>query len=306
MSEEIVDQKNDLLERLESIITENQFKDVSGKVENEISKIESLQNRLISHADKLLTAMEDEDESSKPKRIGTKDKKKPSGLYVAQQIGNVVSLGSLKSTLFNQLAKLRSEELDRRLRILNNIAKHSGDGSDLGVPPDQLAAFVMSLLQSGGKAAENYSGGRVINVEGESIDDLLNRRLEEEGVEALDVKAISSSSETKPEHIKNRESDTEIDEDVLRLQEQQEEDDDMINQDKSLDELVIKSGYRLFYSEEEERFIITDEEMNIVRYATEDELDLEENEEGEFISNVIKLQLELVEDDSEVEEESDD
>lgn len=76
MSEEIVDQKNDLLERLESIITENQFKDVSGKVESEISKIESLQNRLISHADKLLTAMEDEDESSKPKRMGTKEKKK--------------------------------------------------------------------------------------------------------------------------------------------------------------------------------------------------------------------------------------
>lgn len=301
MSEEIVDQKNDLLERLESIITENQFKDVSGKVESEISKIESLQNRLISHADKLLTAMEDEDESSKPKRMGTKEKKKPSGIYVAQQISNVVSLGGLKSTLFNQLAKLRSEELDRRLRILNNIAKHSGDDSDLGVPPDQLAAFVMSLLQSGGKAAENYSGGRVIEVEGESIDDILNSRLKEEGVEALDVKAISSG-ETKPEHIKNKESDTEIDEDVLRLQE--EENDEMINQDKSLDELVIKEGYRLFYSEEEERFIITDEEMNIVRYATEDELELEEVEENVYVSSVIKLQLELI-DESDVEEDDD-
>ncbi|CCE26193.1 g169 [Yersinia phage phiR1-37] len=301
MSEEIVDQKNDLLERLESIITENQFKDVSGKVESEISKIESLQNRLISHADKLLTAMEDEDESSKPKRMGTKEKKKPSGIYVAQQISNVVSLGGLKSTLFNQLAKLRSEELDRRLRILNNIAKHSGDDADLGVPPDQLAAFVMSLLQSGGKAAESYSGGRVIEVEGESIDDILNSRLKEEGVEALDVKAISSG-ETKPEHIKNKESDTEIDEDVLRLKE--EEDDDMINQDKSLDELVIKNGYRLFYSEEEERFIITDEEMNIVRYATEDELELEEVEENVYMSSVIKLQLELI-DESNVEEDDD-
>lgn len=301
MSEEIVDQKNDLLERLESIITENQFKDVSGKVESEISKIESLQNRLISHADKLLTAMEDEDESSKPKRMGTKEKKKPSGIYVAQQISNVVSLGGLKSTLFNQLAKLRSEELDRRLRILNNIAKHSGDDADLGVPPDQLAAFVMSLLQSGGKAAESYSGGRVIEVEGESIDDILNSRLKEEGVEALDVKAISSG-ETKPEHIKNKESDTEIDEDVLRLKE--EEDDDMINQDKSLDELVIKDGYRLFYSEEEERFIITDEEMNIVRYATEDELELEEVEENVYVSSVIKLQLELI-DESDVEEDDD-
>lgn len=301
MSEEIVDQKNDLLERLESIITENQFKDVSGKVESEISKIESLQNRLISHADKLLTAMEDEDESSKPKRMGTKEKKKPSGIYVAQQISNVVSLGGLKSTLFNQLAKLRSEELDRRLRILNNIAKHSGDDSDLGVPPDQLAAFVMSLLQSGGKAAENYSGGRVIEVEGESIDDILNSRLKEEGVEALDVKAISSG-ETKPEHIKNKESDTEIDEDVLRLQE--EENDEMINQDKSLDELIIKDGYRLFYSEEEERFIITDEEMNIVRYATEDELELEEVEENVYVSSVIKLQLELI-DESDVEEDDD-
>ena len=50
----------------------------------------------------------------------------------------------------------------------------------------------MSLLQSGGKAAENYSGGRVIEVEGESIDDILNSRLKEEGVEALDVKAIRS------------------------------------------------------------------------------------------------------------------
>lgn len=301
MSEEIVDQKNDLLERLESIITENQFKDVSGKVESEISKIESLQNRLISHADKLLTAMEDEDESSKPRRMGTKEKKKPSGIYVAQQISNVVSLGGLKSTLFNQLAKLRSEELDRRLRILNNIAKYSGDDSDLGVPPDQLASFVMSLLQSGGKTAENYSGGRVIEVEGESIDDILNSRLKEEGVEALDVKAISSG-ETKPEHIKNKESDTEIDEDVLRLQE--EENDEMINQDKSLDELVIKEGYRLFYSEEEERFIITDEEMNIVRYATEDELELEEVEENVYVSRVIKLQLELI-DESDVEEDDD-
>jgi hypothetical protein len=302
MSEEIIDQKNDLLERLENIITENQFKDVSGKVENEISKIESLQNRLISHADKLLTAMEDEDESSKPKRMGTKEKKKPSGLYVAQQISNVVSLGGLKSTLFNQLAKLRSEELDRRLRILNNIAKHSGDDSDLGVPPDQLAAFVMSLLQSGGKAAESYSSGRVIEMEeGESIDDILNLRLKEEGVEALDVKAISGG-ETKPEHIKNRESNTEIDEDVLRLQE--EENDEMINQDKSLDELVIKEGYRLFYSEEEERFIITDEEMNIVRYATEEELDLEEVEENVYVSSVIKLQLELIE-ESDVEEDDD-
>lgn len=241
---------------LEKILLKTKNDEAIDEVEAEIRKIDSMADRLSTHASKLLDIMEEDDNDSKPKRLNSKPTRKPSSVYVSSQIANMISMKTLKLALLKHKNDLGTSSLDRAMKILTSINKDDSLGKR-DLPLDRVLALLLS------KNVAIPSNSRLMDAlqhTDTAVDEELDRMIMEHDIPSIVYTEVN-------EGIKEPTEDTNI-------------------------EFNTESDNILFLDTSEDKIYIVDSEYNVLSEVSEDNVDIVELEDGRFYCNINNLYAE--------------
>jgi len=282
------------LMELEDVLQENSYDDEIGRVNKDIAELDMLYSKLSVHTLNLINIQDSgEQDSGKPARMGTnaaKPVKRPSPVYVASQISNMISLKNLTLSYLKQKVDLKDSRLDRATKIISQIKKAGGDGE--GISEAEIFKFLLKLnSENKTKKSVSQSEGTVIEHEDDvdlDFDAIMDQRL-------LGVDEIPTNADinTAAEHIKNAETAI-VENDI--------EEEEDVNKDIPLDKIPMRDDYKFYLEMDEEENItgcyLIDSEYNVVKEIDDvDILDLTLDEETDVITSGTypKLEVEIAE-----------
>ncbi|WP_368880297.1 hypothetical protein [Proteus mirabilis] len=239
--------------------------DIKG-IQEEISSINKLYNKLEGHVSELIDAMSLKSNGDRPRRQGVSNKQ-PSHIYVSSQVSNLMSLISTRASMRNNLTKIKESELEKRLKLINAIKKsEDGDNDDY----DKMAGLLVQIFSD--QRNTGFRTKNVIEYEQEVIDNendidaIIDARLSEENLDEV------IASQTRPKHeletnpeqlLKNKYGNE-------NSSENEDEEELPMYHNTSLKLIQIRDDYRLVYDDEEGRYYLTDGELNILKELERD------------------------------------
>lgn len=259
------------LNQLRDVLVNNDFLYFRDRIEEELNDLDNICTRMRGHVTVLMDEMEDKLPDKKVRmntNAATVHRKKPSGAYVAAQVGNYATMKTLKANLLKQQNELKQSELDRAFKIINQINKDSKESGGAEMPLNTVLNALINMnirLPTADKNIvadpESYS---------EDTDEIL-RILEEEGISNIDP----GSGVTKGENLKTNTV---------------EEEDEMLNEDLDVSDLD-PSLYSIYYDVESGDMAVIDSDFNVVKELEEEELEYEESEDGVLTSTKYGLPI---------------
>lgn len=171
---------------IRDIITQNEFADNNGLLDQEITELESL----YALSKGLLTeeAGIGKVESTLPRRLGTADANpRRNMMFITNQTANLINLRKLKLDLIKQKADLKRDQLDRNIKALIQINKDkTGTNSEL------FSKALMEFVSSNVNFRVSLENKPIRNIH--EVDAELDRVLHEEGliIDEDDVTPITS------------------------------------------------------------------------------------------------------------------
>lgn len=279
-----------LLGSLEKILLQNNAEPAIAEIDSEITEIQELFNRTKSHTVRLLDDMDNDMDPNQSRRMNTAPtKKRVSPLYISAQMGNLISLKNLKMSMLKHKASLNDTILDRAYKVITQINKDkAAAGANGDVPLDKLLAI---LMEAGVVLPTSLTSGSKSDVPEGDVDDALMELIKENNIKSINLDQNGNPIE-EDAYLKSLEAAginpglNEIsDADILKEKEQKE---------------ILENAYCVYVDNDEGKIYIVNEDYEVLKEIdNEDELDLEELEDGNYISKAFNLPVEI----SETEEE---
>lgn len=235
---------------LRDILQDNQFAENDKMLDSEIGELTMLydlsKSILMDEA-----GIGKKDDQTRPARLGTAAASSPKRnmMFISNQTGNLIAMRKLMMDLIGKKADLKRDTLDRSIKALIQIAKEKKEeGDDSG----KILDFLVNNLRLTIPVAVPQ-GGLTLPVNEQDIDDELDRRLEAEDADFVEVKKR--------------------DENVFSPASME------LEKEPTIRETLDGNGCRLVYSQADETFYVVNRDYEVLETLTEADLDVKETED---------------------------
>ena len=262
---------------LEKILLQTKNDEAIADIDNQLEDLNAILGKLSKHTLGLIEGVENPDNAG-TRRMNTKEKPRVSNMYITAQTGNLISLINAKASMLKQKNDLRTSGLDRAYKILAQISKErmaTQGGSEL--PLDQILTYLMRAGVTVPISPNNPS--RVVMDETITEDDIDAELMD--AIAEYNIPAIRLNAQGNPIS----------EEEYQRTMKDKEQVITVIEDDSS--------ARVIFYATEEGKIYLTTEDYTVIREIEEDELDIEERDDGTFFCNNFNLPIESDEEDVE-------
>lgn len=251
---------------LRKILLSNEFDDAIGEFNNEIAELETLYSRVKTHTITMMDVLDGED-SAAPRRMNTiETKKKVSPMYITAQTSNLIALKNLKINMFKQKNDLYQSKLDRAFKIVNQMTKDKKENDSGGDLP--YSSILGMLLNAGIKVpiSQGHEQSRALLRSNEKdIDQELDDVIESEGIETIDLAMANSKSK------------------AITMGENGDSEDDVADAEFS------DVPTQIYYDAAEDKLYLVTDAFSIVKEITQDQVEVEEQDDGTYLCNKFNL-----------------
>lgn len=250
---------------LRKILLSNEFDDAISEFNDEIKELEGLYSKVKNHTITMMDVLDGED-SATPRRMNTvENKKKVSPMYITAQTSNLIALKNLKINMFKQKNDLYQSKLDRAFKIVNQMTKDKKESDSGGDLP--YSSILGMLLNAGIKIpiSQGHEQSRALLQNNESaIDQELDDIIQSEGIETIDLSMANSKSK------------------AITMGENGDSQD--IEEAEFTDVPT-----QIYYDAAEDKLYLVTDAFSIIKEITQDEVEVEEQDDGTYLCNKFKL-----------------
>jgi hypothetical protein len=280
---------------LRDIIAQNEFTASKSLLEREIEEADELFGMIKTMVLEEVGTNKAQDDG-RPARMGTVNAapKKRNMMFISSQTTNMISLKNLKMSLINKLTGLQTDQLDRNIRALTQMAKDDKNLNEANNPAAVLD-FLMNNLNITIPISPKMREEMQIRDEADDEDDL-DRIIEmEEKAKSAPKQLATSFTEAPPEPKRPKK---EVTQEALEAEDEPAPTPKKKAKKKKEEPVFTPvyndEGHLLVYNQDEEKVYVVTDGYDIVRELTSEEYKLDMKDDGTIVDLLTNTIIEII------------
>lgn len=276
LEEQVPSADKPVFDDLRQVLVGNNFTKAIDEFDTELSELQALYNKVKAHTMGFMDAMENGTTQSGPRRLGDAPAKpRVSSVYISSQITNLISLKNLTNSVRKSKNDLTQTTLDRAFKVITQITKDQREAQGGGdLPYDAILSYLMNAgitIPVSIGAQQNAQLLSHVQSETDVDSELLNV------IEVNGLVALPTNGETLSNPVVEDEESVDNELPTLNTQPDEEYED------------PLASASAIYFDEDEGRLYIIRESGDIIKEISEDDVELEEQEDGTVFCTNLNL-----------------